>query len=118
MKKFTASALALVAGLSISAPALAQQTFERQGGESATQMANRIGACGGAGITSARFTGAGSVLRVTCAGGAGNTDLTGGLGAGAAVAGGVALVAIAAAAIGGGSGTSSTTSTTSTTGTN
>jgi hypothetical protein len=107
-----ASAVAAVSAL----PATSQQAFARLAGESATEMAQRIGACqGGAGIASANFENDGALLRVTCAGGAfapgagAGGGLAGGLGAGAIAAGVVAVAGIAAAASGGGSSSTTTT---------
>jgi hypothetical protein len=107
MKRFTTYATTLAAGLALGAPAFAQQTFERLDGESAMQMASRIGACDDAGIASARFTDAENILRVSCVGAVGGPDLSGGLGTGAAVAGGVVLAAVAVAALDSSSSTSS-----------
>jgi len=113
MTKFGTLFMAAIVGISASVPASAQQAFERVGNETAVQMATRIGACAdGTGISSARFTDGGSILRVNCVAGAGG-DLSGGLTTGAAVAGGVVAIAVIAAAVSGG-GSSSTTATTGT----
>ena len=115
MKNVAVSILALAAGLSMATPSFAQETYARLADENAINMASRIGACDQAGIQTARFTDAGSILRVRCVGGMGGADLSGGLGTGAAIAGGVAVVAIAAIAS---DGSSSSTTTTSASGTN
>jgi len=103
---------ALISAATIAAvtalPALAQQTATRAGGENALQMAQRIEACGGAGISRAAFENNESLLRVTCSGAAG---LSGGLGAAAAGVGAVALIALAADSDGSGSTTTTTTTT-------
>lgn len=106
--------MALVAALSTASPTLAQQTltqqtFARESGETAMQMASRIGACDQAGISRAVFTEGGSILRVTCVGGVG---LSGGLGTAAAA--GAAIVAIALFADDDDDSSSSTTTTTTT----
>ncbi|WP_354544569.1 hypothetical protein [Roseovarius sp. MBR-78] len=131
MKKFIASTLALVAAFSVAAPTFAQQAYERLEGESAMQMASRIGACDSAGIRTARFSDAGGLLKVGCVGGLGagaaagagaagaggaGTAAAGGLVGGLGVAGTVALsvaavAGVAAAASSGGSSTTSTTGT-------
>jgi len=117
---------ALISAATIAAvtalPALAQQTATRAGGENALQMAQRIEACGGAGISRAAFennespdavfANNESLLRVTCRGGiAGAEGLSGGLGAAAAGVGAVALIALAADSDGSGSTTTTTTTT-------
>ena len=111
MKNYALSALALAAGLATALPAVAQQTYARQGNETALEMANRIGACDQSGISAASFFENGTRLRVACIGGAG---LDGGLGA-AAAGGAATIVAVAVLASGG---SSSSTTTTSATGTN
>jgi len=107
---------ALISAATIAAvtalPALAQQTATRAGGENALQMAQRIEACGGAGISDAVFENNEALLRVTCRGGmAGAEGLSGGLGAAAAGIGAVALIALAADSDGSGSTTTTTTTT-------
>lgn len=108
MKKFGTIALASVIAVSSAVSVAAQATAVRQGNETALQMANRIGACDtSGGITSAAYTDAGSMLRVTCVGG----GLSGGLSTGGAIALGVVTVALIAAAASGGSSGSSTSGT-------
>ncbi|WP_296762248.1 hypothetical protein [Sediminimonas sp.] len=106
MKRFTVSAFALAAGLVTAAPAVAQDTFARQGNETAMEMAMRIGACGGQGINNAEFVENGVTrLQVQCPGGIAGMD--GGLGGGGAAAVGLLFVA----AVAGASGSSGTTGT-------
>jgi len=106
---------ALISAATIAAvtalPALAQQTATRAGGENALQMAQRIEACGGAGISDAVFENNEALLRVTCRGAAGAEGLSGSLGAAAAGVGAVALIALAADSDGSGSTTTTTTTT-------
>lgn len=105
MKNFFGLTLAVAACLSTSLPTIAQQAAVRQGNETATEMAARIGACGGAGIESAQFDAAGETLTVRCSDAV--AGMEGGLGSGAVIAAGLVIVAIVAAASGGG-GNSST----------
>jgi hypothetical protein len=126
MTKFGTLLLASAVAAASALPAVSQQAFERLAGESAIDMAKRIGACqGGSGVGSANFENNGALLRVTCAGGAfapaagaggavapgvgAGAGLAGGLGAGAIAAGAVAVAGIAAAASGGGSSSTTTT---------
>jgi len=78
-------------------PVFAQQaeyTTSRVGNESAEQIANRVGACGQAGIDAASFD-TDNLIRVECASGsASGAQLEGGLATGAAIAGGVAAIAL------------------------
>lgn len=106
MKKFGTIIFAAIIGASSIFP-VAADAAERLPGETALEMANRINACNGAGVLGAQFTDGGSLLEVTCRGGA---ALSGGLGTAGAVALGVVVVAVIAAAASGG-GSSSTTST-------
>ena len=110
MKKFAFSAIALATGLATAMPAVAQDPLARQGDETAMEMAMRVDACSGAGITSAEFVENGTTqLRVQCAGGAMATDgtvagMTGGLGGSAPWI----AFAVLAGAVAAGSGGSST----------
>lgn len=111
MSKFGSIVLAAIVGISSILPAGAQQTFQREGNETALEMATRIGACGDrGGVSSAQFVNGGSALQVTCVAGAGG-ELAGGLSTGATIAGGVIVIALVAAAAGGGGSSSSTTGT-------
>lgn len=114
MRKFTVSALAVAAGLSVGAPAMAQEGFTRLAGESALQMASRINICGGASLNSATFVSGGTQLQAVCARPGAPAGMGGGLGTAAAVGGGI----VAVAAIASNSGSSSSTTTTSASGTN
>ncbi|MFO8127882.1 hypothetical protein [Yoonia sp.] len=104
----SAGAVAAVTAL----PVFAQQanyTTTRMGDESAEQIAQRVGACGEAGITAANFD-TDELIRVRCAGGAGG--LEGGLGTGAAIGGAIAAVALIGLASDGSDTTTTTTTTT------
>ncbi|MBC7133187.1 MAG: hypothetical protein H5U16_08795 [Roseovarius sp.] len=113
MTRFGTIALAAVLAVTSTAAVAAPGSVVRQGNETALELANRIGACGSAGIAGANYAEGGTVLQVQCAGAAGG-DLSGGLGTGGAVAAGVVSVALIAAAASGGGSSSSTTSTSGT----
>lgn len=113
MKKLTIFASAISMSAALASGAAAQGTALLPG-ETALQFAQRVDACGGAGINSAAFNEDRTEVRVRCAQVAGGTDgMTGGLG----TTGGVIVAVLGAAAVaaaasgGGGSSTSSTPST-------
>lgn len=95
MKKFTVSSLAMVVALGTAMPILAQETATRIEGETALQMATRLGLCGDAGVRSAQFVDGATSLQANCVSrvaGAGTGG--GGLGAGGLVAAGVGIAAV------------------------
>ena len=95
MKKITVSTLAVVAALATSVPVTAQETATRLEGESAMEMAARLGLCGGSSITSARFVDAGATLEARCAAGAAVDNAgAGGLGTGGTIAAGLGIAAV------------------------
>lgn len=96
MKKISVSTLALVVALGSAMPTLAQQTETRIEGETALQMATRLGLCGDAGVRSAQFVDGGTSLQANCVSRVAGTtgDGGGGLGAGGLVATGVGIAAV------------------------
>ena len=91
----------LATGFATAMPAVAQDALTRQGGETAMEMAIRVGVCDGAGITNAEFVeNGGTQLRVQCAGGAAfdGQGMAGGLGTGGVLAAGVLFIGVVAAA--------------------
>ena len=104
MKKISFPAIAVATGLVGVLPAVAQDQLLRQGDETAMEMAQRVGACDGAGISDAEFVqDGGTVLRVECASGAvamngAFAGMAGGLGGSAPLIGSAAVLAAAVAA--------------------
>ena len=99
MKRITVPTLAFAVALGSAMPVAAQQTVTRLEGESAMQMAERLGRCSDSEIASAEFLEDGSALRlrVTCASSSAGINTAagaGGLGTGGAIAAGLGIAAV------------------------
>lgn len=94
MKKITVSAMAMIIALGSALPGIAQQTETRLEGETAMQMATRVGACDRARITDAEFVNGGTALSVTCSPRVAANNTGGGLGTGGLLAAGVGIAAV------------------------
>jgi len=117
MKKFASLALATLTAAAFALPSVAQEATQTittpvQPGETALQFAQRVGACGSGGVSTAAFVplNGGTGLQVQCLRVAGS-DLSGGLGGGAAAAGAALVLALFALADDGSTTTTTSTST-------